>query len=159
MKTVTLVLITEASQCSPVHRVCPHVYQVPDQTSELLKLTELWYNHLGSNTFSYLMTVAEQPFPELRISLLMLFEALASQSWAQTIMANHPGFREYLLDRSTEKVKECKEKKYNVVLTLVNAPTTAEIFGNPYLVQLKVYCNQGPFFVRVQAEVAMEGDS
>ncbi|WAR31298.1 PSMD5-like protein [Mya arenaria] len=132
---------------------------VSDQTTELLKLTEHWYGQLGTNTFGYLMSLAEQPFPDLRIALLILFESLASQPWAQTIMANHPGFREYLLNRSTEKTKECKEKKYNVVLTLANSPTVAEVFGNPYVVQLKVYCNQGPFFIRVQAEVAMEGDS
>ncbi|XP_052788108.1 26S proteasome non-ATPase regulatory subunit 5-like [Mya arenaria] len=133
--------------------------KVSDQTTELLKLTEHWYGQLGTNTFGYLMSLAEQPFPDLRIALLILFESLASQPWAQTIMANHPGFREYLLNRSTEKTKECKEKKYNVVLTLANSPTVAEVFGNPYVVQLKVYCNQGPFFIRVQAEVAMEGDS
>ncbi|XP_052219531.1 26S proteasome non-ATPase regulatory subunit 5-like [Dreissena polymorpha] len=133
--------------------------KIEDQTSELLKLTERWYNCLGSNTFSYLMSLATQPFPELRFPLLALLEALAGQMWAQNIMSDHPGFREYLLDRSTEKTKECKEWKYNLVLTLAKSPTVSEVFGPPYVVQLKVYCNQGPFFVRAQAEVAMEGDS
>lgn len=104
------------------------------------------------------MTLATQPFPELRLSLLSVFQSMAAQPWAQSIMNNHPGFREYLLDRSTEKTKECKEGKYAVVSTLANSPTVAEIFGQPYVVQLKVYCNQGPFYVRVQSEVAMEGE-
>lgn len=135
------------------------VFQVSDQTSELLKLTEHWYSNLGSQTFNYLMTVATQPFPELRCSLLSFFQALASQPWAQVIMNNHPGFREYLLDRSTEKTKECKEAKYAVISMITESPTVAEIFGQPYVVHLRVYCNQGPFYVRAQAEVAMEGDA
>lgn len=132
---------------------------MPDQTSELLKLTECWYGHLGNQTFDYLLSLAHQPFPDLRISLLALFDALALQPWGQHIMNNHPGFREYLLDRSTEKTKEGKEGKFRVIWTLANSPTSSDIFGQPYLIQLKAYCSQGPFYVRVQAEVAMEGDS
>ena len=104
------------------------------------------------------MTVSTHPFPDLRCSLLSLFQTLASQPWAQVIMNDQPGFREYLLDRSTERSKECKERKYMVISTLAESATVAEIFGQPYMVQLKVYCNQGAYFMRVQAEVAMEGD-
>ena len=133
--------------------------QVPDQTSELLKLTECWYTHLGTRTFDYLMSLADQPFPDLRTALLSLFNSMALQPWGQNIMNNHPGFREYLLDRSTEKTKEGKEGKFAVISTLANSPTSTEIFGSPYMIHLKVYCSQGPFYVRAQAEVAMEGDS
>ena len=132
---------------------------MPDQTAELLKLTEYWYGHFGNNTFQYLMSVADQPFPELRIAILSLFQALALQPWGQSIMNNHPGFREYLLNRSTEKTKEGKEGKFEIVMTLANSPTVRNIFGDPFYVQLKTFCSEGPFFVRAQAEVAMEGDS
>ncbi|XP_045203324.2 26S proteasome non-ATPase regulatory subunit 5-like [Mercenaria mercenaria] len=133
--------------------------KVPDQTSELLKLTECWYNNLGTRTFDYLVSLADQPFPDLRIALLSFYNSLALQPWSQAIMNSHPGFREYLLDRSTEKSKEGKEGKFAIISTLANSPTSAEIFGQPYIVQLKAYCSQGPFYVRAQAEVAMEGDS
>lgn len=105
------------------------------------------------------MSLTDQPFPDLRRALLSVFETLSSQLWGQVLMNNQPGFREYLLDRSSEKTKEGKELKFSIVSSLANSPTAAEVFGQPYMVQLKVYCAQGAFFVRAQAEVAMEGDS
>ena len=105
------------------------------------------------------MQLSEQPFPDLRSALFGFMQALALQPWGQRLMNDHPGFKEYLLDRSTEKTKEGKEGKYDIVATLANSPTVIEIFGQPYVVHLKAYCSQGPFYVRVQAEVAMEGDS
>ena len=57
------------------------------------------------------MSVADQPFPELRVAILLVFQALAFQPWGQTIMNDHPGFREYLLDRSTEKKQRREGRK------------------------------------------------
>ena len=105
------------------------------------------------------MSVADQPFPELRVAILLVFHALMFQPWGQTIMNDHPGFREYLLDRSTEKNKEGKEGKYAIIQILADSPTVQDIFGDPYYVQLKTYCSEGPFYVRAQAQMAMEGGS
>ena len=105
------------------------------------------------------MCVADQPFPELRVAILLVFQALAFKPWGQTIMNDHPGFREYLLDRSTEKNKEGKEGKYAIIQTLADSQTVRDVFGDPYYVQLKTYCYEGPFYVRAQAQVAMEGES
>ena len=104
------------------------------------------------------MSVADQPFPELRVANLLVFQALAFQPWGQTIMNDHPGFREYLLDRSTEKNKEGKEGKYAIIQILADSPTVRHVFGDPYYVQLKL-SSEGPFYVRAQAQVAMEGES
>ena len=104
------------------------------------------------------MSLADQPFAELRVAIMFVFQALGLQPWGQTVMNNHPGFREYLLDRSTEKTKEGKEGKYEIITILANSPTVRDTFGDPYYVQLKTYCAQGPFYVRVQSEVAMEGE-
>ena len=105
------------------------------------------------------MSVADQPFPELRVASLLVFQALAFQPWGQTIMTYHPGFREYLLDRSTEKNKEEKEGKYVIIQILADSPTVRDVFGAPYYVQLKTYCSEGPLYLRAQAQVAMEGES
>ena len=85
--------------------------------------------------------------------------ALSNQPWAARLLNQEPGFLEYLLDRSTERDKEGKETKFEVVKALSEAYCTAEIFGNPALLSLKVYVREGPFYVRVQSEVAMEGAS
>ena len=105
------------------------------------------------------MSVADQPFPELRVAILLVFQALAFQPWGQTIMNDHPGFREYLLERSTEKIKEEKEGKYAIIQISAYSPIVGAVFGDPYYVQLKTYCTEGPFYVRAQAQVAMEGES
>ena len=104
------------------------------------------------------MSVADQPFPELRVAILLVFQALAFQPLGKTIMNDHPGFREYLLDRSTEKNKG-KEGKYAIIQILADSPTVRDVFGDPYYVQLKTYCSEEPFYVRAQAQVAMEGES
>ena len=100
------------------------------------------------------MSVADQPFPELRVAILLGVPTLGSDN-------NEPssGFREYLLDRSTEKNKEGKEGKYAIIQILADSPTVRDVFGDPYYVQLKTYCSEGPFYVRAQAQVAMEGES
>ena len=99
------------------------------------------------------MSVADQQFPELRVAILLVFQALAFQPWGQTIMNDHPGFQEYLLDRSTAKNKEGKEGKYAIIQILADSPTVRDVFGDPYYVQLKTYCSEGPFYVRAQAQV------
>ena len=93
------------------------------------------------------MSVADQPFPELRVAILLVFQALAFQPW------------EYLLERSTEKNKEGEEGKYAIIQILADSPTVRDVFGDPYYVQLKTYCSEGPFYVRAQTQVAMEGES
>ena len=73
-------------------------------------------------------------------------------------MNNYPGFNEFLLDRTTEKTKETKESKFAIIKTIAESPTAVDIFGQPYIVQVKALALQGPFFVQTQSEVAFEGE-
>ncbi|GFO49594.1 26S proteasome non-ATPase regulatory subunit 5 [Plakobranchus ocellatus] len=132
--------------------------QAEHQTSELLVLTERWFVTSTPDAFTCVWSTAQQPFPDLRLPALHVLQTVAALPWGQKMMNATPGFREYVLDRSTEHSKEGKESKYELVCALANSPTAAEIFGQPYLVQLKEYVNQGAFFVMAQSEVAMEGD-
>ncbi|KAK3581903.1 hypothetical protein CHS0354_024215 [Potamilus streckersoni] len=130
--------------------------KVADQSMDMLKLLEKWYTLLGSKTFDYLMSLTQIPFTEVRCSAFSLLRSLAFQPWGQRLMNDHPGFNEYLLDRSTEQTKEGKEAKYEIVSILAESPTSGDIFGQPYQVKLKAYALQGPFYKRVQAEVAID---
>ncbi len=105
------------------------------------------------------MNITLQPFTELRCSVLSLFLSLALMPWGQHILNDHPGFNEYLLDRSTEKTKEGKEGKFDVVTVLVDSPTAKDIYGTPYFMRLKEYHREGRFYIRTEAAVAFEGDS
>ena len=100
--------------------------------------------------------MAKQPFPDLRIRVFSVFGALAQLPWGQRQMNAHPGFNEYLLDRNTEKTKETKEAKYDVVKILAESPTCLDVFGRPYQLRLEQFVNEGPFYVRVEAAVAFE---
>ena len=102
------------------------------------------------------MKLAQQPFIEIHTANLELLDVIATQPWAQTLMNNFAGFREFLLDRSTEKTKEGKEAKHKVVRTLVNSPTSLDVFGRVYMMKLREYHNQGPYYVTVESAVAYE---
>ena len=136
----------------------PRVFsnQVADQSAELLMLTENWFGACHARPVDMLMSIAKQPFPELRCSVFTLFNAVAATPWGQHLLNSHAGFNEYLLDRNTEKSKEPKEAKYAVVKTLAESPTSLDIFGRPYHVRLRQFVNEGPFYVRVEAAVAFE---
>ena len=105
------------------------------------------------------MDLSKQPFTDVKLSVLQLYQSIAHQPWGQMHMNTHPGFNEYLLDRSTEKFKEGKEAKFEIIRILVDSPTSMDIFGRPFYMKLKQYVNEGPFFVQAQAQVAMEGSS
>lgn len=132
--------------------------QIAEQTDELQKLTEKWFNLLSNNSFETLMSLVRQPFTDLRCSAHCVLQSLALQPWGQTLMNNYPGFTEFLLDRSTEKTKETKESKFTVIRTIAESPTAVDVFGQPYIVQVKAMALQGPFFVQTQSEVAFEGE-
>lgn len=130
--------------------------QIADQTVELLQVTEGWFSHLCANPFDVIWSIAKQPFTDLQVAAFGVLQSLALLPWGQQLMNNTAGFKEYLLDRSTVNTKEAKEAKFQVVKNLAESPTVAEIFGAPFYVQVKEFCNQGTFYVRAQAEVAFE---
>lgn len=126
---------------------------------DLLSMQERWFTHLSPKPLDLLLSLCKQPFTEIRLNSLQILRALVSQPWAGRILNQEAGFLEYLLDRSTEPDKEGKETKYTVVKALAEVSSTGDIFGRPALLRLKEYVRDGPFYVRVQSEVAMESGS
>lgn len=128
------------------------------QTTEMLALTEQWFAHLMPRPVQALLAICSQPFPDLRQHASATLCTLANLPWGQRLLASEPGFTEYLLDRSTEKTKEGKDCKYDIVKTLAESPTTGSIFGAPHLMRFRTYVNDGPYYIRTEALVATEGD-
>ncbi|XP_064649529.1 26S proteasome non-ATPase regulatory subunit 5-like [Lineus longissimus] len=133
--------------------------RLEDQTNETSSVTESWFNSLGNRPMEQIMSISTQPFADLRYSTFNIYCVMALQAWGQQTMNSYPGFNEYLLDRSTENEKVGKELKYKIVRTLVESPTAAVIYGQPYFMKLREYHREGAFYVRAQAEVVMEGAS
>ncbi|KAK3730010.1 hypothetical protein QZH41_000964 [Actinostola sp. cb2023] len=115
------------------------------------------YNGMASTPLESLATVAKQPFEEFRCGALKLMISLAKYEWAQQDMVVCPGYLEYLLDRRTEPEKSGKELKYELIVELIHSTSSRQVFDVPYLLKLREYEREGPFFAKAQAAVAFEG--
>uniref|UniRef100_A0A0L8I5F0 26S proteasome non-ATPase regulatory subunit 5 n=2 Tax=Octopus bimaculoides TaxID=37653 RepID=A0A0L8I5F0_OCTBM len=129
-----------------------------DQNDEMLALTQHWFSLISSSPFNLIFSICQQPFPNIRLASKSIYVSLANQSWALQLMVHHPTFIEYLLDRTTETSAEDKRLKYKVVETLLQNSCTEEIFGSPNYLKLRLYQQQGPFYMHSQPVVTMEGD-
>ncbi|XP_069741969.1 26S proteasome non-ATPase regulatory subunit 5 isoform X2 [Narcine bancroftii] len=131
--------------------------QTDQQTEDILGMTESWFHALHSRPMETFRSMSSQPFPDIHIGALKVFTAIASQPWGQRLMIGTPGFVEYIVDRSTKADKNSKDAKFELVKALVNSKSIAEIFGNQHYLQLRAYLQEGPYFVKAVAVVAVEG--
>ncbi|KAG8568414.1 hypothetical protein GDO81_013989 [Engystomops pustulosus] len=135
-----------------------HLLLQPDQhTDDLLAMAESWFRSLCSRPLEMLRSIASQPFPELHCAALKVFTAIANQPWAQRMMVDSPGFVEYIVDRSVDPDKDSKDAKFELVKALINAKSTAQVFGNQHYLSLRAYHREGPYYVRAVSTVAVEG--
>ncbi|KAG8251974.1 26S proteasome non-ATPase regulatory subunit 5 [Homalodisca vitripennis] len=82
-----------SQQCLECDRKRISEYSVSDQDTEMLAVVREWFNLLGST--DHVMTkvgdMAQQPFPEIKLAVLMLLQVLAEQPWSQQYIRNTPG--------------------------------------------------------------------
>ncbi|XP_032904499.1 26S proteasome non-ATPase regulatory subunit 5 [Amblyraja radiata] len=136
---------------------CLHSLPTDQQTEDLLGMTESWFHALHIHPMETFRSLSTQPFPEIHIGALKVFTAIAGQPWGQRLMISTPGFVEYIVDRMTEADKSSKDAKFELVKALINTKTITEIFGNQHYLQLRTYLQEGPYFVKAVATVAVEG--
>lgn len=142
---------------------------VISSVSELIKLvehditlsevTKLWFNSLGSNALDVVFQIAKLPFVELRLAALLFLKTIAEQPWGTEKVCSFAGMIEYLMDRSTEFNKECKNAKFDIASAIVNSPIVSRLVPAHLLIRLKTHVNEGPFYVPTQPEMAIEGAS
>ncbi|XP_034241608.1 26S proteasome non-ATPase regulatory subunit 5-like isoform X1 [Thrips palmi] len=133
--------------------------QVADQNNQSLSMTKRWFEALSPTPMDFVMSLCRQPFPEIRLAGFQLLHVLATNPWGQEYIVRAPGFVEYLMDRSTESLKPCKDAKFDVVRSLVTSPSSSSVMNPDVLEQLKDFMNQGEFYTRGETEVAIEGAS
>ena len=68
----------------------------------------------------------------------------------------YSGFVEFLLDRQAEPDKTCIERKFDIVKTICESSTAAEIFSHYSMALIREHVREGPWFIRAQANVAFE---
>ncbi|KAG9468657.1 26S proteasome non-ATPase regulatory subunit 5 [Eleutherodactylus coqui] len=134
------------------------MYLPPDHhTDDLLAMAESWFRCLSNQPMEMFRSIAAQPFPELHCGALKVFIAIANQPWAQRMIIDSPGFVEYIVDRTVDPDKESKDAKFELVKALINAKTTAKVFGNQHYLRLRAYHREGPYYVKAVSAVAVEG--
>jgi len=138
-----------------------HCQESSELTSDLCQMTEDWFSmlssHSANDSLSLILNTAQQPFSDLRLPALRLVNAIAVLPWGEQLLTAHPGFVEYLLDRSTERGERAGlDAKYSIVLTLVQSSTARSTVPAELYQRLREYVQQGPLYVHVETQVAFE---
>lgn len=126
-----------------------------EQDNRILSLTKSWFDCLCDDPLGMIVRLCRQPFADIRQASLDVLTVIASQEWGQEYISTYPGLIEFLLDRSVESFKKCKEVKFEIVKQLSMA--RQDIFTADVMQKFKQFVSEGPFFVEAITEVAMEG--
>lgn len=130
-----------------------------DPIVEASKLSEKFYftiiagEHRMTNQ---VFALCRYPFMEIRVNALLIIASIAGAEWGQKELASHPDFVKWILDRSTEKCKEGKEAKFEILKTLVKSRTASRHFKGEDFMKMRADWKNGPFHVGIAEEMLME---
>lgn len=127
-----------------------------EQDNRILSLTKLWFDSLCDDPLDMIVSICRQPFTDIKTAGLKVLMEISSQVWGQEYISIHPGLVEFLLDRNIESCIECKRAKYEIVRCLSQAEPN--IFDWDTIRKFKQFVDEGPYFVNVNREVAIEGE-
>lgn len=98
------------------------------------------------NTISYLIKIAKQPVPEIRLAAYDVLRSIAGQSRGMGIhlLYSSAGFREFIENRETEFSKEGKEAKFSVIETIALSKgfLSADVSD-----KIDAMIKEGPYFI------------
>ncbi|XP_076232215.1 26S proteasome non-ATPase regulatory subunit 5 [Calliopsis andreniformis] len=126
-----------------------------EQDNRILSLTKSWFDSLCDDPVGMIVAISKQPFADIRQAGLEVLAVIASQVWGQEYISSFPGLVEFLLDRNVEHCKECKVAKYEVVKQL--SESEPNIFDASTMQKFMEFVQQGPYYVEIQTEYAVEG--
>jgi hypothetical protein len=98
---------------------------------------------------AFLVKTARQPIPESRMASFALMTAIGRQQpggWGLLELMGTPGFREFIVDRSTEYAKEGKDAKFELITTIANSPQFGQFFDEHTRSTVERLVAQGPYF-------------
>ena len=111
-------------------------------------LSQEWCDMLGKDFLSHLLTLANQPFPDLSTAALKCTLAVSGAPWGQSYLQRTPGFIEYLLNRRASSCKQATIIKHSIVTALVQDLARCEaIFGQSICLKFQAFQQEGPFHV------------
>jgi len=137
---------------------------IPAPSRPSLQLRRLFCMHSlympGRSPVELLLSLARQPFEDVRAAVWSLFLALTRHRWGVESLVRQAGFTEYLLDRRTEVAVAGLRAKYEVALAIDRSPHVAALMNQTpeQRKALHEYVRQGvvyaPRTVGVMAPVA-----
>lgn len=119
-------------------------------------VAQKWFNWLGENFPSVIISYLSKPFNDIRISSLRLLLTLFDHKWAIRIFYFGAGFMVAILNRNTERNAEGKQCKYDVICKLIDSSDS--IISLEDMMKLKMYRREGAFYVERNPQVDMEND-
>ena len=130
-----------------------------DPIEEACKLSESFYftiipgEHRMTNQ---IFALCRYPFMEIRVNALLVVASIAGSEWGQKELAYHSEFVNWILDRSTEKCKDGKEAKFDILKTLVKSRTASRHFKGEDYMKMRADFKKGPFHVGVAEEMLLD---
>ncbi|KAK6101061.1 Proteasome non-ATPase 26S subunit family protein [Brugia pahangi] len=119
-------------------------------------VAQKWFNWLGENFPSVIISYLSKPFNDIRISSLRLLLTLFDHKWAIRIFYFGAGFMVAILNRNTEGNAEGKQCKYDVICKLIDSSDS--VISLEDMMKLKMYRREGAFYVERNPQVDMEND-
>jgi hypothetical protein len=120
------------------------------------------YQTLGSmnsrNSTELLLVLAKTPIVELRLGVYELMRAVAKRGagGAHQMLSSTSQFYEFLVNRDTETVKECKEAKFRIIEAVLSSDVKS-LLADDIVANLEKMVKQGPFYVKsISWEMATE---
>ncbi|KAJ8938792.1 hypothetical protein NQ314_011328 [Rhamnusium bicolor] len=98
-----------------------NLLRVEELKTDIIQITRKWYGLFGDDPMELVLRYAKNPFTEIRLAGLGLLHAIAEHQWGQEEIKSTPGLVEFLLDRTVETNKQCKELKYEIVKILAES--------------------------------------
>ncbi|CAK9821826.1 26S proteasome non-ATPase regulatory subunit 5 [Anthophora retusa] len=94
--------------------------QEAEQDDKIMSLTKSWFDCLGDDPLGMIAKLCEYTFADIRQPALEVLAVLASQTWGQEYISNHPGLIESLLYNNEPNMK-CKEVIHEIIRRLTEA--------------------------------------
>uniref|UniRef100_A0A6G1S9N2 26S proteasome non-ATPase regulatory subunit 5 n=1 Tax=Aceria tosichella TaxID=561515 RepID=A0A6G1S9N2_9ACAR len=130
-----------------------------DPVADASTLSESFYFTIISGEHrmtNQLFALCKYPFMEIRVNALLVVGSIAGTEWGQKELASHPEFVTWILDRSTEKCKEGKEAKFEILKTLVKSRTATRHFKGEDYMKMRADFKKGPFHVGIAEEMLLD---
>ena len=117
---------------------------------------ELFEVLYGPETIVFITDQAKKPFGDISAGAFDVLMSASFHSWSLQMMLNVGGFFEYLLDRSTAKDKDTKDRKYALISAICSQKEVQNLIPGELLKQLRNYVQQGAFYKEATVEVAVD---